>query len=64
MFFFGLGMFTFDEEMKQTSHYQVKANDATPFGLSSDDDDDSSTDGKHLKHALCVLQTLYFSKLT
>lgn len=39
------GLFTFDEELKQTSHYQVKSSDITPFGLSSDDDDDFSTDG-------------------
>ena len=41
-----VGLFTFDEELKQTSHYQVKSSDITPFGLSSDDDDDFSTDGK------------------
>ncbi len=47
-FIYVLGLFTFDEELKHESsrHYQGKPTDSTPFGLSSDDDDDSSTDGK------------------
>ena len=44
-----LGLFTFDEELKQQlPQYQGKPTDSTPFGLSSDDDDDSSTDGMHI----------------